>query len=296
MRVLITGATGYIGSSVLNALLSRHHDVLALARSPEAIEKLSRLSIPSAQGDIHHPESVVAHLPKVDAVIHIADPNGNPEIGDRSLVLALLNAMNGTGKALVYTSSTFVYGDTADAMPDETVATPRGFQPWRNDNERDLHAATVRGVRSVVVRPPLVYGRGGGLTAQFLQGARTQGAAMLVGQGDNRWSTVHVDDLADLYVLALEHAPAGSVYNAASGTITMRALMTAIAHAAKAPGGVASLSLEEAQQAMGPLAIGFVVSQEVNADKARRELHWAPRQVDILQDLTANANALGASA
>ena len=74
-----------------------------------------------------------------------------------------------------------------------------------------------RGIRSVVIRPAIVYGRGGGIPAGFVESARKEGAARYVGTGKNRWPLVHVDDLADLYLLALEKAPPGTLLLGVSG-------------------------------------------------------------------------------
>ena len=133
----------------------------------------------------------------------------------------------------------------------------------------------------------MVYGRGGSfIIPKLLHAARQEGVAHYVGTGENRWSTVHVDDLADLYVRALKDAPERAVFNAATGpAVSWRVLAEAVSHAAGAKGRTASWTVEEASQIFGPYAKGFTENQQLSVVRAQQLLGWSPRGLSILDDL-----------
>ncbi|MEP7177048.1 MAG: NAD-dependent epimerase/dehydratase family protein, partial [Gemmatimonadales bacterium] len=146
--------------------------------------------------------------------------------------------------------------------------------------------------RSVVIRPAVVYGRGGGITAGFAQSARDEGAARYVGTGKNRWPLVHVDDLADLYLLALERAPAGTLLLGTAGTPrSVRELAEAASRGAGAGGRTASTPLEEARKTMGAYADALVLDQQATSRKAEELLGWHPSRPDALEDLERGSYA-----
>jgi len=132
-----------------------------------------------------------------------------------------------------------------------------------------------------------VYGRGGGLVNLFLQSAREHGAARMVGDGSNRWTCVHVNDLADLYVRALS-APAGTLLYAADGpAVTMREIAEAASRAAGADGRVEIVPVEEARKTMGLFADALALDQQISGERARRLLGWQPQGPTVLEDLAS---------
>ena len=288
MKVFLTGATGYIGSAIAKALLANGYSVLGFARSDEAATKLRNLGVEPHQGDLKSKDSIIQGARQADAVIHTASTNG-PDVveTDRNAVDAILEALDGSGKPFVYTSGTLAYGDTNNEVVDEnSPLNPPPFLSWRPSIEQAVLESAASNIRSVVVRPSLVYGHGGGLPAMLIYGAKQQGVASYPGTGENRWSTVHVDDLADLYVRAIKSAPNGSVFNAAvQPTVPMSAIMKSVSIAAGAEGKTANLPLEEARQAMGPFADGFVLNQQVSGAKATQVLGWHPQAISIIEDL-----------
>jgi nucleoside-diphosphate-sugar epimerase len=148
-------------------------------------------------------------------------------------------------------------------------------------------AAAAQDVRSMILRPATVYGRGGGSSLLvLLRQAQHEGVAQYVGTGENRWSTVHVDDLAGLYVLAVEQALAGSVVNATAGSsVSMKDLATAISFAVGRGRSVASWTLEQARVTLGPRAEFFAMNQQVSGAKATLLLGWNPQSPSLLYDL-----------
>jgi nucleoside-diphosphate-sugar epimerase len=288
MDVLLTGATGYIGSAVADALQVAGHQVIGLARSVPAANRLEALGIRSYRGDLAQPESIAQAARDAGGVIHTAS-TGNadaPEI-DRRAVEAILTALEGTQKPFVYTSGVWVLGNTGDQVADEeSPLAPTPLAAWRTAVEEQVLTAAQRGVRSVVIRPAIVYGRGGGLVAMLVRSAREHGAARYIGTGENRWPLVHVDDLANLYRLALERGPAGSLFIAASGpAIRLREIAEAASLAAGVGGRTQAWPIEEARQELGPLADALALDQQVTGAKATRVLGWTPRAPTLWEEM-----------
>jgi nucleoside-diphosphate-sugar epimerase len=289
MIVFLTGATGYIGGAVAAALRAHGHTVTGLARSPEAAEKLRGQGIEPLDGDLGDAASLGRGVALADAVIHAGAIRG-PAMAetDRAAVEAMLEVLTGSGKAFIYTSGAFVYGDTGNGVVDEThPLSASSIILWRQAVERDVVAAAQRGVRSVVIRVPLVYGNGGSfIIPRFLALARTEGFARYVGSGTNRWSTVHVDDLADLFVRAIDSADAGTTFNAAAGpTVEWREIAEAISRAAGAGGKVASWPVDEARAVFGPYAPGFLENQQLSSARVTELLGWQPQRASVLEDI-----------
>ena len=150
------------------------------------------------------PAETVAEAARASqGVIDCLTPDGER---DQALVAGLIEALAGTGLPFVYSSTAWVMGNTRGRLAGESfpLRPPPGLE-WLPAVERLLFDTTVRGLRGVVIRPAVAYGRDGGLLAQL-----AEGALPLIGDGGNLWSFIHVDDLAELYVLAFESAPAGS--------------------------------------------------------------------------------------
>ena len=294
MRVLVTGATGYIGGAVADALREAGHEVIGLARSGEAERKLEARGIPSRRGDMQDTGSLSRAVRESDAVVHTALSRG-PDIPqlDTMAMTAILRELEGTRKALVYTSGIWVLGNTGEQVADEeTQPKPIPLVAWRPALERQVLAAAKNGLRAGVIRPALVYGRGGGVVGWLLHGARQRGVAPYIGSGENRWCMVHIDDLARLYVCFLEQAPAGTLLHAASHpAIRAREVAEAIRRTAGPHCRVESLPLEHARRAMGPRADAFVLDQQVSAKRAMRLLGWQPQGPSIFHELEQGSYA-----
>ena len=291
MKVFLTGATGYIGSAVAEALLAGGHDVSGLARSLEAEQTIRDRGMTPVPGDLKHPASLTAPMQSVDGVIHTGTTNEGRADGEA--ILAMLNALQGTGKPFVYTSGVWVIGNTGDQPADEsTPLNPPPIVAWRPAVEKSVLDAAP-GVRSIVIRPGVVYGRASGLPGMFVQSAQETGAARYIGDGLNRWPLVHVEDLADLYVRALESAPAGTLLHAVDGlAVQVKEIAEAASFAADAGGRTESWPVDEATAKLGPLAAALMLNQVVSGEKAKTMLGWAPHAVSILEDLRYGSYAM----
>jgi len=294
MEVFLTGATGYIGSAVAEALQKAGHKVTGLARTPEKAKQLEARGIRACIGDLLKPETIAAPARAAEGVIHTANTNdANSAQADAGVARAILKALEGTGKPFVYTSGVWVLGSTGDKVADENApVNPTPLVAQRPAMEQEVLSYKNRGVRAIVIRPALVYGRGGSIPKMIAKSARDDGAARYVGDGQNRWPFVEVGDLAQLYVLALEKAAPGSLYHAAHGpSFRVQEVAEAASIGAGAKGKTQAVPLAEARKTMGAFADALALDQLISGEKAVKELGWSPRAASVLEDLKTGSYA-----
>lgn len=285
MRVFLTGATGYIGTAVAERLKAAGHQLTALARNDIAADKLKAAGITPVPGDFTDPSGVASAARAADGIISLATTY-DPSI-DGPAIDAILGALTGSNKPFIYTSGIWSHGDTGGKVVDETSpANPAALVAWRQAVEDRVLAGAKRAIRTVVIRPAIVYGRGSGITATFVESARKEGAARYIGTGRNRWPLVHVDDLADLYLLALEKAPPGTLLLGVSGpSHTVSEIAQAASRGAGAEGRTIGTPLDEAREQMGPYADALVLDQQASGKRAQELLGWRPHRPDVLVEL-----------
>lgn len=292
MRLLVTGATGYIGGSVATKLVSAGHTVLGLARSDEAAASLKKRGIEPVAGSLtdHGPLSRAAST--VDGVINAANSD-NPFV-----VHAILPRLKGTGKVFIQTSgssvvSTYDEGEPGDRVfHEDTPFEPRPEKATRVAIDTQVLRASLEGVRSIVIRPTLIYGKGIGVGSvsvqvpKLIEQAQAAKVGRHIGRGLNIWSNVHIADVVDLFLLALDKAPAGSLFYAENGEASMKALVEAISRMLGFGGRTENWPIADAVAALGPGAhLTFGSNSRVKADKARRVLGWAPKGPALLDDV-----------
>lgn len=285
MPVFVTGATGFVGRSVVRELRRRTHVVHALARSDEAERTVRALGAIPVRGSLADLDVLRAEAVTADAVLHCAFDYSGPGVQlERDALEALLDALP-PGRAFVYTSGVWVYGSRGDAVVDETAPlVPVPLVAWRPAHEELVLAQQGR-LRAIVLRPGIVYGDGGGIPGQMVEQAR-QGALRLIGEGDNRWSTVRHDALAELYGAVVDQRIARGIYNAVRGAaVPYGEIANAAARAAGSDDPVESITLEAARTVMGPFADALVADQQVDGGKAERDLGWAPHRPTLLEEL-----------
>jgi nucleoside-diphosphate-sugar epimerase len=273
MRIFVTGATGYIGTAVLEKLQQAGHQPVGLARSDASAAKLAQRGVEIKRGDLRDGRSIASGVHDCEAAIHLAiDFSRDTAQLDRAAITAL-----SAKKPFLYTSGVWVLGNTGDQGADEnTPVHPPPLVAWRPDHEE---LALQSG--GIVIRAARVHGRGGGAGRIFRQSAIAEGAVRIAGGGENRWPFVDVDDLADLYVLAL-NAPAGSLYHASAGA-SVRVIDLARAAAKGAP--VVQEPVDQARQRIGPMADALILDQVIRSTKAQHELGWRPSRPTVLEDL-----------
>lgn len=290
MRVFLTGGTGYVGRSVVPALLRRGHAVTSLARSEHSAAALSEMGATAVRGELSDAKILRSAAAASDGVIHLGASDGaDAPAVDLAAAHALQAGLDGRG-TYVHTGGAWVYGDTHGVVDEDAPQNPPKVVAWRADNWRDVLADVDRGGRPVLVMPGVAYGYRGHFTrAFFTEAGRANGAVPLIGDGSNRWPLIHVDDLAELYVSALDAAP-GSVYAAVSDqNVPFADIVQALSVAVGHPGSIERLTLDQAVERMGPVAEAFVLDQQITGARARRELSWIPTHVDPLADLAAES-------
>lgn len=291
MKVLITGGTGYIGSAVLRRLVDDGHEVEAVVRSSTSAEAVSRAGAAALMHDVTDVDWLTRRLRSADAMIHTASPQDGGSAGfDDAVLDAVIAAYAGTPKPFLHTGGVWVWGDS-DRITETSERRPAQLVAWRPAREsRILDSA----VRATVIAPAIVYGGGGGLTNLIVERpAADDGAVPLLGGGGQHWTTVHVDDLADLYLLALEHAPGGETYIGVSGE---NPTVREIAEAAFQPGTPLRAELPAATRAwLGEaFADALMLDQQATGATARSALGWSPRRPGLLQELRARRSLVGA--
>jgi nucleoside-diphosphate-sugar epimerase len=289
MKVFITGASGYIGGSIAARLIAAGHAVTGLVRSATTARKIAARGIEPVIGSLDDARLLAANAERADAVVNAADSD------HRGAVEALIGALRGSGKALLHTSGSSIVGDDARGEPsnaiftEDTAFVPAPAKAARVAIGRLVREAADDGVRAIVLCNTLIYGHGLGLHRDSVQipaladQARRSGVARYIGRGLNIWSNVHIDDVAALYLLALDRAPGGSFYFVENGEASFRDMVEEIAGAlglGPAQGwgvgeAIAAWGLDRAVFALGS-------NSRVRAERARRELGWAPKHASVL--------------
>jgi nucleoside-diphosphate-sugar epimerase len=286
MRVFVTGASGWIGSSVVPELIGAGHQVLGLARSDSSAVAVAALGAEVLRGDLADLDALRSGAADADAVVHLAYIHDFTQMAasvqaDAAAVEAMAAALEGTGKPLVAASGT-------PAMPG-AVATERDFPAFggpaagRDKNAKAVLDLAARGIRSSVVRMPRsVHGEGDrhGLISRVIGAASERGAVGYVGTGSSRWPAVHVLDAAALVRLAVERAPAGSVLHAvADEGVPVRDFATVIG---------AHLNLPTASVPADELGfLGMILGLDCPASSALTTelLGWRPTRAGLIEDL-----------
>lgn len=294
MRVFVTGVTGYIGGSVADRLVREGHQVVGLTRSHDRVSLLAGIGVEPIVGTLDHADIVARAAGDADAVINAADSD------HREVTETLIEALAGTGKPLLHTSGSSIVGDDARGNFSNAVFTEADVRPggsWRPTPDKAARVAidrliiqaAERNVRSAVLCNSLIYGHGRGINTDSVQlprlvdHAKSSGTARHLGPGENRWSTVHIDDVVDLYLRALAEAPAGAFYFVENGEASFADMTQAISDVLDL-GTAQSWDIESAIAEWGyEVAVYALASNSrVRADAARKELGWVPRHDSVL--------------
>ena len=304
MRVLVTGATGFVGGGIVRALLADGHEVHGLVRDVAAAARLERDGVVLHAGDMREPASYVPVVGQVDSVVQAASLSTSGRVtraraarvfaAEHTMTTALANACLDHGRRLMYTGGCFDWGDHGDDwITEETALSP---SPMGEGHAREarllqrMHAE--RGLDVVRLNPGFVYGPGGLLRSAFVDQA-SKGRLRCIGTGSNWWSCVHVDDLGRAYAAALTGARPGSYYAVAdSDPIRLRDLTDVVTDAMKLPragsGPVWLVGLFTGR----PLVASLVTSFRVDASRIRTELGWQPGHPSFRESGPAAVRAL----
>ena len=308
MKILVTGATGFIGAAVARKLSQQGHEVVALSRSDAADAKLRAAGLTPIAGDFANPASLAAPAAQVDAVVStasIGQVEGTPEsfAKDRDAVEVMTKALGDSGKPLIFTSGSAIFGvftkgeasptifdeEHPVPLPASVFAPPEAEIPppfiaafggaMAPRAETETAVLRAAGIRGIAIRPGLVYGEGRGYDLPNLIAlTKTHSAAPHLGAGGVRHGYVHIDDLVELYVLALERAPV--------------ALAASVSRLVGAGGRTEALSLMEMYTRGGGGGVSLSVNKRLASEKTRKVLDWTPTRYDILEDVEHGSYAV----
>jgi nucleoside-diphosphate-sugar epimerase len=293
MRIFVTGASGWIGSAVVTELVEAGYEVVGLARSDAAAEKVQALGAEVVRGELAGVEVLARIATDCDGVVHLAFRHDVAFSGDfatavdsdRAAIEALGTALGGSGRPLAVASGVAglkpgvlaTEADMGEAFPGAG---------GRILNERAALALAERGVRSMSVRfAPTVHGDGdSGFVARIVAADRAAGTAAYIGDGRNRWPAVHRSDAARLVRLGLETAPAGSVLHAVGeeGVATYD-MASAIGQRLGLP--VGSIDIEQAADRFGFLAHFLALDMPVSSARTQELLGWTPTGPTLIADI-----------
>jgi nucleoside-diphosphate-sugar epimerase len=281
MRIFLTGATGYIGHAVLDGLVRGGHEVTGLVRNTEKAAQVTAAGARPLIGDLARPETYRRVAEEHDGVI-LAGFESSPRGVDidrlaiDTLARAARAAAGRDGRPfLVYTSGIWVLGEPGEPATESTMLDPAPHVTWRPGHEQAVLQAAGDDLRTVIVRPGIVYGGTGGIIGDLFRDA-INGIVRVVGSGENRWPLVYTRDLADLYVRLAVRPDASGVYHANDeGDERVNDIVEAIVAQVPNEPSVRHVPLEEAKVKMGPHAVALAQDLVLRSPRAKA-LGWAP--------------------
>ena len=291
MQVFLTGATGFIGSAVLDAIIKGGHRVTALARDPEKAERLLAKGATPIIGELGLPKTYVDAVKSADAVIHAALETLPRGIAKEKEALDIMigaqteaSQADGKARVFIYTSSIWVLGRTVKAAEEDSPLEPPAYSEWRPAHEERVLSAFSSSLRTVVVRPGIVYGGGRGIVSDLIKDA-LNGLIRVVGPGKNRWPCIYAHDLGVLYLRILETPTAVGVIHA-TDEADERVMDIAEAIAAQVPQrpDIRNVPIAEARKKLGTYADALAMDQKVRSTKARA-LGWEPTQTGVINSV-----------
>ena len=298
MRIFLTGATGYIGSAVLDALVRAGHDVTALVRDNEKARRVAKRGAHPAIGNLADPESFRGSAEAQDGYVHAAFDYASgrgPAIEKAALETIIASAKrprtagskSPAKRFIIYTSGVWILGRTPEPAAENAPVSPIAMASFRPAHEQLVLGAANKQLRTMVVRPGVVYGGGRGMVGDFFKAA-ANGLVRVVGDGNNHWPLVYDRDLADLYAKLAASGDASGIYHANDeGDERVNDIVSAIKPYVPVRPDVRYVPIEEARTKMGAYADALALDQIVRSPRART-IGWTP----TLHSVAGNAARL----
>jgi nucleoside-diphosphate-sugar epimerase len=276
MRIFLTGGSGYIGSAVLDALVRAGHRVDALVRSTEKAAQVHARGGHAVMGELGNSASYAQMASAADGVVHAAFDYGGrgPEM-ERAALDLFVKPVAGRQRFLIYTSGIWVLGPCPTPVDESAPLNPIEQVAWRAPHEALVLDAASDSLRTVVVRPGVVYGGSRGIVGDLLRDA-ANGLVRVIGNGDNHWPLVYERDLGELYLRIATTPEASGIYHANDeGDERVNDLVAAIGEHVKTRPSVRRVPLPEARSKMGAYAEALALDQIVRSPRARA-IGWNP--------------------
>ncbi len=298
MRIFLTGATGYIGAAVLDALVRAGHEVTALVRNNEKARKVAKRGAHPVIGNLADLESFRGSAEAQDGYIHAAydsSAGGGPaiELAALEALIAAAKRPRTAGAAsparrfIIYTSGVWILGKAPEPVAEDAPINPIAMSAFRPSHEKVVLDAATDQLRTMVVRPGVVYGGGNGMIGDIFKAA-SNGLVRVIGDGNNHWPLVYDRDLGDLYARLAASADASGVYHANDeGDERVNDIVGAIKPYLPVKPDVRYVPIEEARTKMGAFADALALDQVVRSPRARA-LGWTP----TLHSVAGNAARL----
>lgn len=287
LKVFITGVTGYLGGSVADKLIKNGYKVSGLVRTGDTgkIELLKERGITPVTGSLDNVEILSKAATEADVIIHTANAD------HVASVYTLVAALEHTEKTLITTTGSSIVTDHADGEyagtifhTEDTYFDPVSFRKPRVDMNKYVRMAAIeKGIRTIVICPSMVYGEGKGLQPysdqipKLISFSKKEGAGLYFGKGLNRYSNVFIDDLTDLYLLALEKAPGGSLFYAENGHNSFREIANMISRYLGFGNKTMSISIKHLIEFHGEADRLGVASNSLIRSVNARKLGWLPK-------------------
>jgi nucleoside-diphosphate-sugar epimerase len=289
MNIFITGSAGFIGGSIATGLVKKGHHVTGLVRSADQAEEMTALGITPVIGTLDDSALLTEQASKADGVINAASSD------HRGAVEALIAGLKGSNKPFLHTSGSSIVGDASGGKSSDVIYVedhlpePTADKAARVAIDNLVLGAAKQGVRSAVICNTLIYGHSLGVKRdsvqlpRLLKQAQKSGIVRHVGTGQNIWSNVHIEDVVELYALALEKNPAGTFYFVESGEAAFVDMSNAIAQVLGL-GKAQDWPLKDAEAEWGyeMANYGLGSNSRVRGKHARELLGWAPKRTSVI--------------
>jgi nucleoside-diphosphate-sugar epimerase len=297
MRIFLTGATGYIGAAVLDALVRGGHDVTALVRDNEKARRVAKRGARPVIANLADPESFRGSADGQDGYVHAAYDSSSSrgpaiELAALETIIVAAKRPRTAGavpaqRFIIYTSGSWILGRTSEPATEETPVNPIAASAFRPAHEQVVLEARNDHLRTMVVRPGVVYGGGNGMIGDIFKAA-SNGLVRVVGDGNNHWPLVYDRDLADLYARLVANANASGIFHANDeGDERVNDIVGAIKPYLPVKPDVRHVPIDEARHKLGVYADAMALDQVVRSPRARA-LGWTP----TLHSVAGNAARL----
>ncbi|CCH45733.1 UDP-glucose 4-epimerase [Wickerhamomyces ciferrii] len=298
-KFFITGGSGFIGSEVVDELLSHGHEVLALARSDNSAKKLIEKGVQVLRGSIEDLDVLKKGANETDGTIHLAYDHNlsnfakSGHLIDYEATKTIVDTLEGTNKVFIYTSGLGGLPTPIGIQSNETdrpnlEKVPKEIKQ-RMETEHFVLDSYTKNIRSIVIRlSPIVHGTNDhGFTSYLSQGAKKNGVALYANEGKSTWPSIHKKDAAVLYRLAAEKGQPGKAYHGASESgIETKLIAETIAK--KIGVETKSTNINELSDKLGFIGGFFAVNINSSSELTRKELGWEPKELGLIEDIEKN--------